>query len=317
MKSIGTNDYTIKPFVTHKFNTISYVHGSTQSPVFIDESVALTGSLYSVSSSARNDSGIYKSLLPASINQIFFSTRSNASPPDYYPRHYIPSGSGYVVNVKQSSFGEGIKPGTFYMYDPISDTRLIDDGYGRVITSDTQLEIGCIFYKFGIAILNKLEMPVTSYTMLSSSFFPTFFTPTWFSTYYGNIFAASSSLSSASLNNVGAYIDSGSEITIGYASIHTIYEHQVICTANPGEFNFSVNPTVSATVLSGSISASIFTSETGSSVASEMFSGSLTPYFTTIGLYNDVFELVAVAKVPRAVHRIPTTQQTVIVRFDA
>jgi hypothetical protein len=45
-------------------------------------------------------------------------------------------------------------------------------------------------------------------------------------------------------------------------------------------------------------------------------SGTLTPYITTLGLYNSIGDLVALAKVPRAIRRTPDMDQTFIIRFD-
>jgi hypothetical protein len=48
----------------------------------------------------------------------------------------------------------------------------------------------------------------------------------------------------------------------------------------------------------------------------EMANGNLKPYVTTIGLYNDSNELMAVAKLSTPIQRIFNTQQIFIVRFD-
>ena len=113
------------------------------------------------------------------------------------------------------------------------------------------------------------------------------------------------------------FLEESSSVNVNFNSTFTIYENSYICTVEPGEFNYSVNPTMNSTTLSGSFSGSTFVSAVGPIAITEVFSGSLSPHFTQIGLYNDNYELLAIAKVPRAVRRLANSQQTVIVRFDA
>ena len=109
------------------------------------------------------------------------------------------------------------------------------------------------------------------------------------------------------LNSSGLYLDTGSQVTVQFQSTVTIYEHQAICTIEAGELNWSSNPTL----LSPSSSVS------GTNKIMDYFaSGTLTPYMTTIGLYDSVGELVAIAKVPRAIKRAPEIAQTFIIRWD-
>ena len=100
----------------------------------------------------------------------------------------------------------------------------------------------------------------------------------------------------------------GSTVTVSYNSQFTIYEHTAVCTLDRGEFNFSTNPTLDM-FPSSSVSESI-------GLLDAMASGSLTPYVTTIGLYNNSGEMVAIAKLPRPLKRAPEIDQTFIVRFD-
>lgn len=128
--------------------------------------------------------------------------------------------------------------------------------------------VGNIFYANGIAVINKTEH--------------------------------TSRLGDAGLNLV-----TGSATSIRFDATHTIYEHNVICTLDQGELNYTSNPSLKQTALDGS------------KVIDHMATGSLQPYMTQIGLYNDDGELVAIAKFPRPLKRAVGSQQTVIVRFDA
>jgi hypothetical protein len=115
------------------------------------------------------------------------------------------------------------------------------------------------------------------------------------------------SFSSSIVTDAGCYFNTGSQVNVKFNATQTIYEHQVICTMDAGEFNYSTNPSVT----SGSSSVS------GTGRIIDMFATqSLTPYMTTVGCYTNRGELVALGKFPRPIKRAPDTQQTVIVRFD-
>jgi hypothetical protein len=55
----------------------------------------------------------------------------------------------------------------------------------------------------------------------------------------------------------------------------------------------------------------------GSEVIDEMLSGSLTPYITTIGLYNETNELIAVAKLGAPLQKRTDIDTTIIVKWDS
>jgi hypothetical protein len=107
----------------------------------------------------------------------------------------------------------------------------------------------------------------------------------------------------------GIYLNTGSVITVNYESQLTIYENTIICTLERDEFNYSSNPSLSLFSTS-SVSGSV-------KMLDAFGSGSLNPYITTIGLYNNMNELIVIAKVPRAIRRTPEMDQTFIIRFDA
>ena len=113
--------------------------------------------------------------------------------------------------------------------------------------------------------------------------------------------------------------ESGSTLQADFSSSQTIYEWQMVATINPGEFNFSINP--SATGEGKFPNAGFSTTgsrlDTGSAKISDlMLSGTLSPYMTTIGFYNNDNQLLAVGKLPQPIARSKKTQQTIVVRFD-
>ena len=93
-------------------------------------------------------------------------------------------------------------------------------------------------------------------------------------------------------------------IDIQFESTVTIYESQYKCTLRQNEFNFSQNPTL----ISGSLNSGIiYDFATGSY---------FTPYITTVGLYNNNHELVAVAKLSQPLPTSAVTDTTILVNLD-
>jgi hypothetical protein len=92
-------------------------------------------------------------------------------------------------------------------------------------------------------------------------------------------------------------------LTCSFQSSRTIFETQYKCTIRPDEFTFSLNPSL----ISGSTDGTPYTFVTGS-----YFS----PYVTTIGLYNDRQELLAVAKLGQPLPTSNTTDTTVLINID-
>jgi len=90
--------------------------------------------------------------------------------------------------------------------------------------------------------------------------------------------------------------------TCSFQSTVTIYETQYKCTISENESNYSLNPSLNA-----GLDGLLYTFATAS-----FFS----PYITTVGLYNDEQELVAVAKLAQPVPTSATTDMSIIVNLD-
>jgi len=90
--------------------------------------------------------------------------------------------------------------------------------------------------------------------------------------------------------------------TLNFKNEYIIYEQEVRCKVGENDFNMTQNPTIS-TDNSGSLRAFA----TGS-----IFS----PYVTTIGLYNNRSELLAVAKLAQPIPLSSTTDTVFVVKYD-
>jgi hypothetical protein len=92
--------------------------------------------------------------------------------------------------------------------------------------------------------------------------------------------------------------------TCSFQSTLTVYETQYKCTLRENEFNFSQNPTL----ISGSLNSGVvYNFATGS-----YFS----PYVTTVGLYDNNYNLLAVAKLAQPLPTSAVTDTSILVNLD-
>lgn len=290
MKVITPDNYLVRPFRVNKTWQFNYTYRnlSDSSSVRIDVAEAPPSNWNSFTdSSPQNADNIYTQTLYSSVQTTFY-TGSTSEGTRFIPigsltKQFYPTGSQfYVVNIEQQSFGESVRPGSFSLTAASSTASIYDNGNGQLVSSVTPTTvIGNIFYPLGIAVIAQ----------------------------------DTGSYSGSLITNRGMYLVSGSTVSVRYQGIHTIYEHQVICTVEPNEFNFSTNPTLHRNTLNGILNSG--SNGTGTVGVELIFSGTMPPYFTTVGLYNDIGEMLAVAKFPTAKRRAINSQQTVIVRFDA
>lgn len=96
---------------------------------------------------------------------------------------------------------------------------------------------------------------------------------------------------------------------LSFKNEHFVYENEVRCVVQNTEFNLSYNPTLVNNYQSGSLK----NFATGSTLPSGSY---FTPYATTLGLYNDNNELLAVAKFGKPILMSPYTDMTFVVKYD-
>jgi hypothetical protein len=109
-------------------------------------------------------------------------------------------------------------------------------------------------------------------------------------------------LTSASNALMAQFIDG--DIGLIFESTVTIYETQYKCTIRENEFNFSNNQTQ----ISGS---------TNSGILYDFATGSFfTPYATTVGLYDNSYNLLAVAKLAQPLPLSAVTDTSILINLD-
>jgi hypothetical protein len=89
--------------------------------------------------------------------------------------------------------------------------------------------------------------------------------------------------------------------TLGFKNEYIIYENEVRCKIGENDFNFSYNPTLQ---------------EEEGKLKPFATSSNFSPYITTVGLYNEVGDLLMVAKLSQPLPLSSTTDTIIIVRYD-
>jgi len=218
---------------------------------------------------------------------------------------YFPTGSNDIVGVisiPSNVFGEYIKPGSFYLssivggalsdnyvedgyvndyFESLPATVLHDDGEGNLLSGS--LKVGDIIYEHGMIILTSDGIPGQDG--------------------YGYIDYEGGTYGLGDVSFIESFITSP-DLVCSFDSTITIYETQYKCTARENEFNFSQNPSI----ISGSSNSGIISSfATGSY---------FNPYVTTIGLYDNDYNLLAVAKLSQPLPLSSTTDTSILVNLD-
>jgi hypothetical protein len=189
-----------------------------------------------------------------------------------------------IISIPSNLFGESIKPGSFNL--EADGDIFTDDGEGNIFQNSTT-KVGDIIYQHGMIIL----------TAASSSNETT-------GLVFGSGLYGTGVYGTNTLNGELGDIISGSNITCSFESTITIYESQYKCTIRENEFNSTQNPT-------------IVSSSSNSGIISDFATGSyFSPYITTVGLYNNDKELVAVGKLAQPLPLSPTTDVNIIINLD-
>ena len=209
--------------------------------------------------------------------------------------HYFPTGSDSiigVISIPTGLFGNYIQPKSFSWISPSGS--ITDDGEGNLILAVTNLICGNIFYEHGIAVITSDSLPLGDA--------------------YGTARYGSSQYGVTDATVIDGFIASPN-VTCSFSSSLTIYETQYKCTIRENEFNFSQNPTISSG--STSITSSAGTFFTPGQYLEYFATGShFNPYVTTVGLYDDNQNLLAIGKLSQPLPTSATTDTTILINMD-
>ena len=112
-------------------------------------------------------------------------------------------------------------------------------------------------------------------------------------------------------------VPQASNSTLSFQNEAVIYEQNVICHVKDNEFNASYNPSLLQNNL---FSGSGFYSQSLNTPLPQLknfaTSSYFEPYVTTIGLYNEQNDLLAVAKFAQPIPISQNTDMTFVIRYD-
>jgi len=334
-KQFTTKDVTITPFDAQKgfFFTgtemtasdvgIEVYYGENPtSSLFISSSATPTGFVY-----IQNTTGIYNS-----VKQLYYTNYLSSSKGDFgvtqsvvpgvtreddryvgpvnAPRfdnylqstltqsRFFPTGSGSlgdlsVISIPAKLFGENIVPFTFsttYTSSGGLGFHIVDDGDGNLIINSITGSTGYGAGAYGLTAYGDAEGGAIG-DVVGQIFYShgiAVFTT-------GSMAALGGEMAISLLN-----LDN---LKLNFSSSIRIYEHQYKCTINENEFQYSQNKTL----LSGSLDDVYYDYVTGSF---------FTPYVTTVGLYSNTNQLLAVGKLSNPVPISQYTDTTIVINFD-
>ena len=287
-KEIPKSDIVTRPFKVYKEwiideedTDISILYGVSSSFGSFEQGDDLSGVIY-----RSIQAQFYRDSTNASILTEVGRRKSYASTDE----RNLESEFG-LISIPQHKYGEGIKVGTVKFTDNNNDKVYLDDGYSNLVSGSTIC--GNIMYDRGFVILTK-DTPSGSLT----------------------------------------------DFRIEYNSTQTIYENEIFISVLENEFNVSQNRTalIDADYESGSLithgqySYSSHYSQSYTNLRSAKVNplfnhydvsssldptGSyLAPFITTIGLYDNELNMVAVAKLARPMKSYPDYPLNFIIRFD-
>jgi len=193
-----------------------------------------------------------------------------------------------ILSIPRNLFGDYIIPKSLKI--TTDSGSYFDDGEGRLKlkTNSGPVFVGNVIYEHGIIILTGGTRKDT----INGAEDGGYGTDIYGNDVYGVTFSGDEILNFVT----------GSEITCSFSSSYTIYETQYKCTIGESDFNVSQNPSIS----SGSDGKLL-------DFASENY---FSPYVTTIGLYNDQKDLLAVAKLGQPLPTSTTTDTSVLINID-
>tara|TARA_B100001093_G_scaffold505260_1_gene562332 strand:+ start:183 stop:1145 length:963 start_codon:yes stop_codon:yes gene_type:complete len=315
-KPFITSDIVVSPFEVNKSFSFQGASALTASNVSIDRYVGqnIISPLYI---SGSNPTGYIttqdKKLIYDSIKELYYSNfigGDDGAPagtasfnndgtvtgprytPNYYnylsstllANRYIPTGSDQiigVISIPSNLYGEHIKLDSITVSTP--NYTITDDGNGNMLTGS--LKVGDIIYEHGIIILTSDGVEPIGDDGYG----------------YVNYGTAVYGLSDQAFIN--EFINTPN-ITCSFESTSTIYESQYKCTLRQNEFNFSQNPTL---ITGSSLDSTLYDFATGSY---------FTPYVTTVGMYNNAKELIAVVKLAQPLPISQVTDTSILVNLD-
>ena len=312
-KQLLSSDVIITPFEVNKAFTFEGAPELTASDAGIDRFIGTNDEIPTYTTSSWQSTGEVaeelRVLVYNSVKKLYYgnyvdnvgtSTAAsggydNSLPTDLYYERFFPTGDldqVGVVSIPTKLYGDKIQPKSFLLKS--GSISITDDGEGNLKLGS--LIVGNIFYNQGVAVIIGNGNNENDGGALYGT-----------AVYGTSVYGATEDV--AFISN----FISDNDVTCSFSSSYQIFETQYKCTIDANEFNYSVNPSLLADDLRGN--DKILTS--GSSQYSNFVTSSdFSPFVTTIGLYNDDKELVAVGKLSQPLPTSQTTDTTIFINID-
>ena len=274
-----------------------------------------------------------------SLQQLYYPTKISGSITshsfDYYDQstlfnsqsRHLTTGS-FVISLPRNVVGTHINPGigmSFYIddvqqiryvsqsywadnytddptvFNNIDTLGLIDDGEGNLYKSGSNPRdyLGDIIYPHGMVIITDPD-----YALILQQ--------AW---------AGYNPFDELILELARRNIATRNNLVLRWESSQPIFTHNYHCRVRDFEYNYTYNSTATSSSIGPiydndsnlySTSGIINKGDLNNNVTGSEF----TPYFTSVGLYNDANELIAVAKTSRPIPKSTNTDMTIIVKID-
>lgn len=318
IKSIPKSDVVVRPFKVYKEWTLD---DTDVTPIYGER---ITGSLFNPDTDPISN-GFYKRVVFDSIKTQYYNTPSTASILSEIGlrKNYTSTderdlldepniNSIWVLSIPHEYYGEGVKIGSMNLLDKTNNRTYVDDGNSNLVSTLDDEIYGNIFYDRGLIVMHSVDESLNELTQFSISYRSTM------TIYENEIFISVLENEFNVSQNPSAVYEVGGEtkelpISNRYKKLST-NDIDTIKVYNPG-FRYVRNsnyPFVSS--LDGVTEASFDDYQISGSV--DETGSYLTPFITTIGLYDDELNMVAVAKLPQPIKSLPDYPVNFIIRFD-
>ena len=301
LKTLTTSDIIVTPFTVNKqYSYTGTPPGYSTSSVFVvdgsNSTYPLNGGLVGTGSEA---------LVYNSIKQLYYS-------------NYLSGSNGQISEAAVASFNpDGTITGPFYTTDYLNNIQSIDELRSFPIGNDDEISVLSIpstqfgeYIKPGSVIINESDHGFYDDgqgNLISNSNWPI---SSQRNVKVGNVIYKEGIIIFTGFFNQGG---TNTFESPQWQSSLTIFETQYKCTIRANEFNYSLNPSLISTPLRGQDGILL----SGSSQYSDFVTGSnFTPYVTTVGLYNEAQDLIAVGKLSQPLPTSQTTDTTILINLD-
>jgi len=288
---LNKQDAFITPYTAHK--TWSITNSQTGSyGIQVYTAISSSGAVFTKDATLTTDNQ-YAELVYKNLKHLYYSGVSGSHVPvSYYESYdqstlyentvrYLPA-TASVFSIPKDIFGHAIKPGTVSIESSGSYQQYLSSSFVSGGFIYAPISNGFDIYDNGEGILldrnnNNVKVGDIIYT-------------------HGQLIITDQETIS-DFNIVQHY-------TIGFKSSYDVFTHTYNCRSNQSQLNFSQNPTTyNNTLTSGSINSNLTGSE-------------FQPYVTTVGLYNDAHELIAIGKLGQPIPKSQYIDTTFVVKFD-